>query len=44
MLGLEEWKHWESELVGALFVAGDAYGPLSGETASNLIFKLTYNF
>lgn len=44
VVGLEEWKHVEIELVGALFRAGSAYGPLSGETAFNVILKIDYNF
>ena len=44
VIGIEEWKHFEIELVSAVFSAGDAFGPDSGEIASNVIFKLNYNF
>jgi hypothetical protein len=44
VLGLEEWKHIEIELIGALFRAGSAYGPLSGETAYGVILEMDYNF
>ena len=44
VLGIEEWEHWEIELVGAIFWAGDAYGSLADKTAKNLIFKINYNF
>ena len=46
VLGIEEWEHWEIEIVGAIFWAGDAYGSFSNanETAKNLIFKINYNF
>ena len=42
--GIEEWRHVDLELAAALFSAGDAFGPLSGETASYISFGLTYNF
>lgn len=44
VIGIEEWKHWEIELIGALFRAGNAYGRLSGETATNVLVKVNYNF
>lgn len=44
VIGLEEWAHLELELVAALFLAGDAYGELSGETASSIELKIDYNF
>lgn len=44
VLGLEEWKHLELELVAGLFRAGDAFGARSGDYASTVIFKLNYNF
>jgi hypothetical protein len=42
--GIEEWRHVDLELAAALFSAGNAFGPLSGETASYISFGLTYNF
>lgn len=44
VLGLEEWKHLELELVAGIFRAGDAFGAQSGDLASTVIFKLNYNF
>lgn len=44
VIGLEEWKHVEVEMVGAVFRAGSAFGSLSGETAYTGIFKFNYNF
>lgn len=44
VLGLEEWQHIEVGLIGSLFRAGSAYGPLSGEIAYGLILKVDYNF
>ena len=44
VIGIEEWEHWEIEIVGAIFWAGDAYGFNTDEIAQNLIFKINYNF
>lgn len=44
VVGIEEWKHVELELVGAVFRAGNAFDSLSGETAGYLSFGFTYNF
>jgi hypothetical protein len=44
VVGLENWKHVELEFVAAVFRAGDAFGSLSGETATNVILKFNYNF
>ena len=44
MIGIEEWKHVELELVAALFKAGDAFGSISGETATYTSLGLTYEF
>ena len=44
VIGIEEWKHWEIELIGAIFWAGNAYGSLSGETAEVVALKVNYNF
>lgn len=44
VLGLEESRHVEVELVAGLFRAGRAYGGLRGENAFNLILKVDLNF
>jgi hypothetical protein len=44
VVGIEEWKHVELELVAALFRSGNAYGSLSGENAGYMSFGFTYNF
>ena len=44
VLGLEEWKHLELELVTAVFRSGKAYGDLKGKHATHINFKLNYNF
>ena len=44
VVGLREWEHIDIELIGGLFRAGSAYGPLSGETAHTVILKVDYNF
>lgn len=44
VLGLEEWKHLEMELVLGVFKAGDAFGKNAGDTAKTAIFKLKYNY
>ena len=44
VVGIEEWKQLEVELVFGLFRAGNAFGPLSDEVATVAILKLDYNF
>lgn len=44
VFGFEEWKHLEIDLVGAVFRAGDAYGPNAGERAYNVILQFDYDF
>jgi hypothetical protein len=44
VLGLQEWKRVEIELIGSLFRAGRAYGPLSGKNAFGLFFEIDFNF
>lgn len=44
IVGIEEWKHVELEIIGALFRAGDAFAVMSGETAFYASFEFTYNF
>ncbi len=44
LVGLEEWDRLEFEIVAGLFRAGDAYGAESGEVASNVVVKVTYEF
>ena len=50
-LGLEEWEHLEVELIGALFLAGSAFGrtrdhpdDFSGNLAQGVFLKLKWNF
>jgi hypothetical protein len=44
VVGIEEWKHVELELVAALLRSGNAYGSLSGENAGYMSLVFTYNF
>lgn len=44
VIGVEEFQRLEIELVGGLFRAGKAYGPLAGESAYNAILKMDFNF
>jgi alginate production protein len=44
VVGLQEWKHLDIELVGSLFRAGPAYGRLSGQTAFSVFVEIDYNF
>ena len=44
VLGIEEWKHLETEVVGSMFRAGRAYGAREGERAFLLILKVDVNF
>ena len=44
VIGLEEWKRLEIELVGGMFRAGKAYGALAGEKAYNVLAKVDFNF
>jgi len=44
VVSLEEWEHWEAQISAGVFEAGRAFGDLSGETASRIVFKLEYNF
>ncbi|MDH3219889.1 MAG: alginate export family protein [Gammaproteobacteria bacterium] len=44
IVGIEEWKQLEIDLVLSRFRAGRAFGNLDGEVASRLSFELTYNF
>jgi hypothetical protein len=44
VLGIEEWKHVEFELVGSLFRAGSAYGARAGRLASGVTLKIDYSF
>jgi len=43
-LTIEEWDNIEIESSAALFKAGHAFGPLSGETAYRLKFEINYLF
>jgi len=44
VIAIEERKHLEIELVGSVFIAGDAFGNRSGKRAYTTIFKIDYNF
>jgi hypothetical protein len=44
VVGLQEWKHLDIELVGSLFRAGPAYGQLSGQSAFGVFIEIDYNF
>ncbi|WP_456418036.1 alginate export family protein [Thiolapillus sp.] len=44
VLGLEEWKKLELELVGSVFRAGDAFGDREGDLSYFINLKLNYNF
>ena len=44
VLGLAEWEHLEIKLIGSLFRAGTAYGPLAGKMAYGSVVQLEYNF
>lgn len=44
VVGIEEWRHVELDLVAALFRSGNAYGSLSGESAGYASLGFTYNF
>ncbi|MFQ5482861.1 MAG: alginate export family protein, partial [Nitrospinaceae bacterium] len=44
VIGLEEWKHVEIELVSGVFWAGDAFEKRSGKRVYNFSFKFNYNF
>ena len=44
VIELEELEPIEIELIGSLFRAGPAFGPLSGELAQGVFFKMEYNF
>jgi hypothetical protein len=44
VVGIEEWKHVELELVAALLRSGNAYDSLSGENAGYMSLVFTYNF
>jgi hypothetical protein len=44
VVGLQEWKHLDIDLVGSLFRAGPAYGRLSGQSAFGVFVEIDYNF
>ena len=44
IIGLEEWKQFELELVAAQFHSGEAFGPLSDRTASIITLEAQYSF
>ena len=44
VISLDEWKHFQVQLTGAVFRAGDAYGELSGNTSAMIYAKIKYIF
>jgi len=44
VVSLDEWKHFQVQLTGAVFRAGDAYGELSGNTSAMIYAKIKYIF
>ncbi len=44
VLGLEEWKKLELELVGSVFRAGDAFADREGDLSYFINLKVNYNF
>ena len=44
VLGIEEVSNWELEMVASRFRAGAAFGDREGETASKLVFEVSYRF
>ncbi len=44
VIGIEEWEHWEIELIGGVFLAGDAFGRRANETALLTLLKVNFNF
>ena len=44
VIGIEEWKHWEVELIGSWFQAGDAFGSQAGRDALQALVKINFNF
>lgn len=44
VIGIEEWTHWEVEVIGALFRAGAAFGSSEHDLAQLGLFKINYNF
>ena len=44
VIGIEEWRHVEIELIAGAFREGSAFGSHEGETAFYLVFSLDYNF
>lgn len=44
VIGLEEWRQWEVELIGSWFRAGDAFGDKSGRDAQQILFEIQYNY
>lgn len=44
IIGLEEWVHWEVELIGAVFRSGAAFGASEKQKSYAGILKVDYNF
>jgi hypothetical protein len=44
VLGIQEWKHLQAELISALFRADRAFGSREGNLAQGVFLKVAYNF
>lgn len=44
VIGLEEWIHWEVEIIGGFFRAGSAFGPLEHKWSHLGLLQVEYNF
>lgn len=44
VIGLEEWVHWEIEVVAAAFRAGRAFGDAENEISFGATLKVNFNF
>lgn len=44
IVSLDEWKHLQLQAAGSLFIAGDAFGELSGNTSFQIAFTAKYSF
>lgn len=44
VLGIEEWEHWEIEIIGAIFRTGEAFAPREGRLSYLGIAQVRFNF
>jgi hypothetical protein len=44
VLSLDEWEHFQVQLVGSAFRAGNAYGELAGKTSAQFFATVKYSF